>query len=77
MKKPERIEKLKDQGGKLGGMTSYEILVDNFTGVQYLYLCNSGNGSVAVTPLVDKDGKPLLTAEAQAGEWFGKLPDQQ
>ena len=74
MKKIRRIEKLEGDNGKLSSFTSYEVIVDNATGVQYLYLLNSANGSVAVTPLLDRDGKPLLTPDAQAEGWFG---DQQ
>ena len=73
MKKAERLEKLKGQGGKLSGMTSYEIIVDNFTGVQYLYLSNSANGSVAVTPLLNREGKPLISPDIADPEWFGKV----
>ena len=71
MRQSQCIEKLEGQDGKLSSFTSYEVIVDNFTGVQYLYLINSANGSVAVTPLLGRDGKPLLTAEAQADGWFG------
>ena len=54
-------------------MTSYEILADNFTGVRYLYLSNPANGSVAVTPLVNRDGKPLVSPDIADPEWFGKV----
>ncbi len=73
MPEKERFEKLKGQGGKLGGMSSYEILYDKYTGVEYLYLYNSGNGSVAVTPIVGRDGKPYLDPALREPDWFGKV----
>ena len=39
---------------------SFSILVDKHTGVNYLYKVE-GYKCVAITVLVDKDGKPIVT----------------
>lgn len=50
-----RVNELIDTGQNV------DVLVDKETNVQYLVLSQSGvGGGVAVTLLVDKDGKPLL-----------------
>ncbi len=36
-----------------------EIWVDRYTGVNYLY--RSGGYGAGLTPLLDKDGKPVVT----------------
>ena len=42
-----------------GMLTSYRIIVDNETGVNYLFVaCGEAGG---LTPLLDKDGKPIVT----------------
>ncbi|MBR4224600.1 MAG: hypothetical protein IKR73_07300 [Oscillospiraceae bacterium] len=64
---------MKGASGKFDTFTNYEVIVDGFTGVQYLYLRNTANGSVAVTPLLGQDGKPLVVAEAQDQHWFGQI----
>lgn len=49
-----------------GTLTTIEIWVDTVTGVQYMFRQNGYAGGL--TPLLDKDGKPLLftgTAEQQ------------
>ena len=72
MKEPQRIELKKKEAGTLGDFSSYKIIVDRVTGVQYLYILNSANGSVAVTPLIDREGKPLTDPEIQPVSWFGQ-----
>ena len=54
-KKNERFEKVYTQG-KLEGN---EIWVDKETGVNYLYHFSGYSGGL--TPLLDKDGKPVIT----------------
>ncbi len=42
-----------------GVLTNYRIIVDNETGVNYLFVsCGEAGG---LTPLLDKDGKPVVT----------------
>ena len=46
-----------------GKMSSTEIWVDKETGVNYLYhACGYSGG---LTPLLDRDGKPIATPTAQ------------
>ena len=46
-----------------GKMSSTEIWVDKETGVNYLYhACGYSGGP---TPLLDRDGKPIVTPTAQ------------
>ena len=54
-KKNERVKKVYTQG-KLEGN---EIWVDKETGVNYLYHFAGYSGGL--TPLLDKDGKPVIT----------------
>lgn len=55
MKEANRFEKIYSQGT----MTSMEIWVDKQTGVNYLYRqCGYSGG---LTPLLDRDGKPVVT----------------
>ncbi len=54
-KKNERFEKVYSQG-KLEGN---EIWIDKETGVNYLYHFAGYSGGL--TPLLDKDGKPVIT----------------
>ncbi|MDX9917690.1 MAG: DUF6440 family protein [Gudongella sp.] len=44
---------------KEGVMSSYKIIVDRETGVNYLYVSEGYGGGLTV--LVDKDGKPVVT----------------
>ena len=55
MAKATRFEKIYSQGS----MTSIEIWVDKLTGVNYLYRQSGYSGGL--TPLLDKDGKPVVT----------------
>lgn len=50
----DRFEKIYSQG--IGNVT--EIWVDKETGVQYLHHTNGYGGGL--TPLLDKEGKPML-----------------
>ncbi|MBO6010406.1 MAG: xylan 1,4-beta-xylosidase [Oscillospiraceae bacterium] len=43
---------------KEGFMEGARIIVDTETGVQYLYVFSGYGGGV--TPLLDRDGKPLI-----------------
>lgn len=54
MAKEKRFEKVYSQD--LGSITVY---VDKETGVNYLWI--SGGYSGGLTPLLDRDGKPIVT----------------
>ena len=54
MAKEKRFEKVYSQG-----CGSIEILVDKETGVNYLFV--SGGYAGGLTPLLDKDGKTVVT----------------
>ena len=51
MAKEERFEKIYSQGA----LTTTEIWVDKETGVNYLY------HACGLTPLLDRDGKPVIS----------------
>jgi len=55
MSKDKRFEKVYSQG-----VGSVEIWVDRETGVNYLYRQSGYSGGLTV--LLDKDGKPVITA---------------
>ena len=55
MTKQERFEKVYSQGS----LTVTEIWVDKETGVNYLFHKNGYSGGL--TPLLEKDGKPVIT----------------
>ena len=55
MAKKERFKKVYTQGA----ISAVEIFVDTETGVNYLF-CQSGYAG-GLTPLLDKDGKPVIT----------------
>lgn len=42
-----------------GGITTSQIWVDTETGVNYLYIQSGYSGGL--TPLLDQDGKPVIT----------------
>lgn len=44
---------------KEGAISSYKIIVDNVTGVNYI-LVSEGYGG-GITPLLDKDGKIIIS----------------
>lgn len=55
MSKGQRFEKIYTQGA----MTTTEIWVDKETGVNYLFhACGTTGG---MTPLLDRDGKPIVS----------------
>lgn len=54
MAKENRFEKTYTQG-----LGTIEIWVDRQTGVNYLYRCGGYGGGM--TPLLDRDGKPVVT----------------
>ncbi len=49
------------RGGKLHEKPALEPLVDKETGVNYLYVCRGYGGGL--TPLLDADGKPIITKD--------------
>ena len=55
MKQEERFVRVYSQGK----IDYVEILVDKETGVNYLYRQSGYSGGL--TPLLDKDGKPVIT----------------
>ena len=55
MAKEERFEKIYSQGA----LTTTEIWVDKETGVNYLYHAFGYSGGL--TPLLDRDGKPVIS----------------
>ena len=48
---------------KQGALDVIEILVDQETGVNYLFRTNGNAGGMTV--LLDREGKPVVTAEAR------------
>ncbi|MBQ3393672.1 MAG: xylan 1,4-beta-xylosidase [Oscillospiraceae bacterium] len=63
-KKDERFIKLYTQGGLSQG---FEIWIDTVTGVNYLYRFNGYSGGM--TPLLDKDGNPVVFDPDLDEEW--------
>ncbi len=55
MSKDQRFEKVYSQGT----MNVTEVLVDKVTGVNYLFRQSGYAGGL--TPLLDRDGKPVVT----------------
>ena len=55
MAKDDRFEKIYSQGA----LTATEIWVDKETGVNYLF--HAGGYAGGLTPLLDKDGKPIIS----------------
>ena len=55
MARNERFEKVYSQGS----MNVFEILVDKETGVNYFFHANGYAGGM--TPLLDRDGKPVIS----------------
>ena len=55
MEKKDRFEKLYSQGK----LTVTEIWVDRQTGVNYLFHASGYAGGL--TPLLDREGKPIIT----------------
>lgn len=57
-KQNKRFEKVFSQEDGIGTIST-EIWVDKVTGVNYLYHRNGYSGGL--TPLLDSDGKPVVT----------------
>ena len=64
MKNDNRFVQIYKEGSGLS--PSKRILLDKETGVQYL-LVEHGYG-MSMTPLLDRDGKPLIASVAASGE---------
>ena len=60
MKKESRFEIVLSEGSSLTAVTTM-ILVDKETGVHYLFAKSGYSGGL--TPLLDADGKPVVTKE--------------
>ncbi len=58
-KKEKRFVKVYSDGGGFSGPATY-ILVDRQTGVNYIYATGSYGGGI--TPLLNRDGTPVITA---------------
>lgn len=58
MGKPKRFEIIHSEAPEGGMMMSAIIVLDTMTGVQYLQVTNT-NGA-GLTPLLDKDGQPII-----------------
>ena len=54
MAKEKRFDEVYSQGS----MMNYKILIDNYTGVQYLFVTNTSG--IGLTPLLDENGKPII-----------------
>ena len=61
-KKKQRFIKTYSHGGGFSGPATY-ILVDTETGVNYLYV--SGGYGGGITPLLNRDGTPVVTPTPQ------------
>lgn len=60
-KQDNRFETIFKEGGSLKEEGFKQIIVDKETGVNYLMIkCGYG---LALTPLLDKDGKPIITKQ--------------
>lgn len=57
-KKKKRFELVYAQGGFT---ESTEIWQDRETGVNYLYHTSTSGGGGGLTPLLDREGKPVIT----------------
>lgn len=57
-KKEKRFIKVHTESGGLSAPTTY-VLVDRETGVNYLYA--SAGYSGGITPLLNRDGSPIIT----------------
>lgn len=62
-KKDKRFQVVHRESPAGGMMMETVILVDTFTGVLYLQAVNGYGGGL--TPLLDRDGKPMIWDSAQ------------
>ncbi len=66
--KPNRFIKIYKQDGTALGNNYLKIWMDQETSVQYLYRMSGYSGGL--TPLLDRDGKPLIaSAEERTQAW--------
>ena len=65
-KKDKRFQVVQREAPAGGMMMETVILVDTFTGVLYLQAVNGYGGGL--TPLLDRDGKPVVWDSAQTLE---------
>ena len=66
--KPTRFIKIYTQDGTALGNNYLKIWMDQETSVQYLYRMSGYSGGL--TPLLDRDGKPLIaSAEERTQAW--------
>ena len=63
-KKDKRFIVTEKEGSEL--TTLFQVIVDKKTGVNYL-MSKSGYGA-GLTPLLDRDGKPIITSTANTEE---------
>lgn len=56
-KEEKRFTEISEEGHGMGNV--YLTIRDNQTGVNYLFMKNGM--SAGLTPLIDKDGKPIIT----------------
>lgn len=59
MKKEKRFVSILKEGSSLKGDGMQSILVDTETGVNYLLILSGA--SIALTPLLDRDGKVIVS----------------
>ncbi len=59
MKKEPRFETVYTEGNSVTKDGRKVIFIDTETGVNYLFVCSGYAGGL--TPLVDADGKPVIT----------------
>ena len=64
-KKDKRFVKVYYDGGGFNGPSTC-VLVDRQTGVNYLYAAGSYGGGI--TPLLNRDGTPIITAVPKEDE---------
>ena len=64
-KKKSRFARLNENSPTGYYDADFDIIVDKITGVNYIYMCNfncsGGYGYAAITPLLEADGKPVVT----------------
>jgi hypothetical protein len=58
-----RFKTIYGQGNLVEGGPCISIFVDTVTGVNYLVTTSGGSGAIgtSITPLLDKDGKPVVS----------------
>ena len=56
----KRFEVVHEENTNSGAVTSVTVIVDKQTGVQYLCSAGTTLHTGGMTPLLDKDGKPII-----------------